>query len=74
MPLIVYPIIPQIIHRDIKLENLLVDESYDVKIADFGIAHICENSTMGTMVTSICGMYLQNRLHSSPETKDFCFP
>lgn len=28
----------EVFHRDIKLENICLDENFDIKIADFGLA------------------------------------
>ena len=35
----------RIIHRDIKPDNLLIDATDTLKIADFGVAHIMDDDT-----------------------------
>lgn len=42
-----------IMHRDLKLENILVDESGYLKIIDYGLAKIIESSN--ELATSYCG-------------------
>mmetsp|Transcript_51575 Transcript_51575/g.129377 ORF Transcript_51575/g.129377 Transcript_51575/m.129377 type:complete len:611 (-) Transcript_51575:33-1865(-) len=47
---------PAFIHRDLKAGNLLVDQNYTVKVADFGLAHMKESvgeGSFGTMGTPL---------------------
>lgn len=38
-----------IVHRDIKSHNILIDDHYNVKICDFGLARFKADLNKGTM-------------------------
>ena len=42
-------------NRDIKLENMLVDSNFDIKIADFGFAMANEGRDASGTLTSVLG-------------------
>ncbi len=44
-----------VIHRDIKPTNILVTETLDIKIGDFGIAQLTKMDTTGTMPIGLVG-------------------
>lgn len=57
----------KIVHRDVKTENMLLDKTRTVKIADFGVARVeasnpndmtGETGTLGYMAPEVCSQYL----------------
>lgn len=44
--------VPQIVHRDIKSNNILLNHEYEARIADFGLAKNLEDISMSVVAGS----------------------
>ena len=54
----------QVAHRDLKLENIIVDEDLNLKVADFGFASKQNISSLTS--------YTGSKMYMAPEIEEGC--
>ncbi|PIN21646.1 Serine/threonine protein kinase [Handroanthus impetiginosus] len=67
-----HDLMPPIIHRDIKSTNILLDDDYQPKVADFGIAKVLQargsKDSSTTVIAGTCGYLAPEYAYSSKAT------
>lgn len=60
----------KIVHRDIKAENILIDDHHNIKLSDFGFASVVEHDEQ---LTDLCGTfeYLSPEIMKNQLTSDY---